>query len=158
RLRSRTEATPFFAGPVFHWGLVLHRGKELDCSTMPDLLHVYHQLTIMLIGLGLVFGLLSRKRAFHKLRHVVLMMVAVPVGISVLSGVWAATPVLTRFAVAAAGLLVAVPLALFRTSFGREVLAGIVGNALYDGVRRPGCLPGFVLLVLALAIALALLT
>lgn len=125
---------------------------------MHDLLHAYHQLTILAIGLGLMLGLLTRKRAFEKLRHVVLMMVAVPIGLSVAAEVWAGTPPLTRFGVTAAGLVLAVPLVLFGTSFGREVLASVVGNALYDGARSPGCFAGFFLLVLVLAAAAALLT
>lgn len=120
---------------------------------MSELLHAYHQLYLALIGLGLIVGLVSRKKALHVVKHTVLMTLAVPFVLSAVSATWAATPFGTRALLLVVGIPVAALAALVGTGFGREVFASILGNAVYDGLRSRGCVLGclpFVVLVLVL--------
>ena len=123
-----------------------------------DLLHAYHALALAMMGLGLAVGLVSRKRALHALRHTVLMMLAMPIVLSVVSETWAALSFGTQFALIAVGIPLAALGALVGTSVGREFAIGVASNAAYDGIRRPGCLRRSVaaLVVLAFLLALAL--
>lgn len=125
---------------------------------MTALTQAYYQFAIMLIGLSLVLGLVSRRRAFQKLGRLLPGMIAVPVALAAVSDVWAATPTLTRFALIAFIFIVVLPAALFSTPFGREVLASVVGNAVYDATRRPGCLGTLLALALGAAAVLAVVT
>ena len=124
---------------------------------MSELVHAYHQLYLMLIGLGLIVGLVSRKKAFHAVKHTVLMMIAMPFVLSAVSVTWAAVPLVTRFLLVAIGLPLAALAALVGTVAGREFVIGIASNWAYDGLRRPGCASRTLLLLVALGAILAVL-
>ena len=124
---------------------------------MAELLHAYHTLFLMMIGLGLIVGLVSRKKAFHALKHMVLVMIAMPFVLSAVSATWTATPLITRFLVVAVGLPIAAMAALVGTTAGREFVIGIASNWAYDWLRRPGCVSRFVLLLVVLGAVLAVL-
>lgn len=125
---------------------------------MTELLHAYHTLFLMMIGFGLIVGMVSRQKAFHAVKHTVLMMIAVPFVLSAVSATWAATPFATRVLLLVIGLPVAGLSALIGTAFGREVFASILGNAAYDGLRSRGCSLGCLPLLLLAILLFALLS
>ncbi|PSQ70432.1 MAG: hypothetical protein BRD38_05655 [Bacteroidetes bacterium QH_9_67_14] len=69
---------------------------------------------------------------------------------------WEVLSPLARIAVVVGGVPVSAAVLLASTSFGREVLASLLGNALYDGSRKGcGCAWRFLLLLALAALAAA---
>lgn len=132
---------------------------------MNELLHAYHTLFLITIGLGLIVGMVSRKKAFHAVRRTVLMIIAAPFVLLALSSMWAAigsTWAAMSFSSRVIVLVIALPLAalalLFGTAFGREIFTSILGNAAYDGLRSRGCSLGCLPLLLLFILLFALLS
>lgn len=116
------------------------------------------QLHIILIGFGVMLGLLSGREVLGKLGKMAVLTGVFIHGGGALQAVWADLPFGTRLLALGIGLPVAAVALLAWTSFGREVLASMLGDALYDGLRLRGCTIGCLPLLILLVILLALLS
>jgi len=121
---------------------------------MDALLDAIRTLSIMLIGLGVMVGLVSPSKAFKMIARMIVVPIAVLFAWTFALEAWATLPVLTRVAVIALGVPASVVALLVGTKFGREVIASIMGNWLYDRMRS-GCGLSALLLLLLLGLVAA---
>ena len=123
---------------------------------MDALIGTIRTLAIVLIGIGLVVGLLSPVKAFKMIARMILMPVAVLFAWTFAVQAWTALHTVTQVLVILLGVPATGATLLFTTRFGRELLASVIGNWLYDCVRV-GCglraFISFLLLVLLLLLA-----
>ena len=119
---------------------------------MDALLHAIRTLSIMLIGLGVMIGMVSPSKAFKMIARIIIVPIAVIFVWTFALEAWASLPTLTRVAVVALGVPASGAALLMGTHFGREVLASVIGNWLYDRLRG-GCGMHALLLLLLLVLA-----
>ena len=116
------------------------------------------QLYLVLLGLGLMLGLVTRRQVFRRIAMLIVTPVVVVVGWQSLQAVWQSTPFEARLLLLGIGLPLSLLVLLVGTSFGREVFASILGNAAYDGLRSRGCSFGCLPLLLLFILLFALLS
>ena len=121
---------------------------------MEGLLNLYKVATLIGISLALIFGVMSRGTAGAKVKKLIIMVILSPFIFSFAAQFWETLTPPARGMAAALAVPGALVFALTRSKFGREVAAGVAGNALYDAGRRPGCLVTL-LLLMALAFVAA---
>lgn len=135
--------------------LPLLQAPTHQASTGPliDGLMVYtslKQLFLILLGIGVMVGLVSRKKALRIMLRMLLMPFVLLIGWYFLLPVWQQLTPLQCFI----AILIAVPATawylLVHTAFGREVLASILGNFFYDVMRHSARFFPWILLGLVL--------
>ena len=102
---------------------------------MAGLVHAVFTGAIILIGFGVMIGRISLSEALQKILLAVVGLFVASALVANAGRTWASLSAIER-GVAAAALLLAVPLALgtaiLRSDFGRKVLASILGDWIYD--------------------------
>lgn len=119
----------------------------------------FKQLFLILLGMGVIIGLVSPKTALRKTLRIFLMPFVLLIGWYCLVQVWHQLTPLQCFL----AIVIAVPATawyfLVHTAFGREVLASILGNFFYDGLRRhAGCFPWLLLALIIIGLILNAMT
>jgi hypothetical protein len=127
---------------------------------MTGLAHALLALAIILVGLGVMIGRISLSEALQKILLAVVGLFVASALVANAGRAWASLSAIER-GVAAAALLLAVPLALgtaiLRSDFGRKVLASILGDWIYDRYQKgEGCCGMQMILLILLAAMLAL--
>ena len=129
---------------------------------MAGLVHAVFTGAIILIGFGVMIGRISLSEALQKILLAVVGLFVASALVANAGRTWASLSAIER-GVAAAALLLAVPLALgtaiLRSDFGRKVLASILGDWIYDRYQEGGGCCGvqmFFLLLLVAMLALIL--
>lgn len=105
---------------------------------MDALLNALRTLAIVLLGIGVTVGIVSPSKAFKMIARMLIAPVAVLFAWTFAVEAWTVLPVATRVAVIVLGVPASGAALLLGTRFGREVLASVVGNWLYD-LLRSGC-------------------
>lgn len=125
---------------------------------MGALLSTFLVLYLVFAGFGIMLGLVSPGRALRLLLLLLLLPVVLLVGGQALVVAWAGLPVAARLVLLFVGLPLLASTLLFRSGFGREVFASILGNAAYDWLRNRGCTLGCLPLLLLAILLFALLS
>ncbi|MEW6419501.1 MAG: hypothetical protein AB1480_15535 [Nitrospirota bacterium] len=91
-------------------------------------------LIILLIAFGLILGFFTREQAFRKLGRVLIMAALTPFFISFFKTYLSQLPLLEKvlfiIVIGIVGIFI-----ILRLIFGKDVLANIAGNFLYDGLK-----------------------
>lgn len=92
-------------------------------------------LIILALGFGVMFGILSPKKAMKKIGLMLILPLILTISWGLLSDSWDNISYLERIVFLVSGVVVVLAVVLIGTSFGREVLASMIGNFLYDAIK-----------------------
>ena len=92
-------------------------------------------LIILALGLAVMFGILSPKKASKKIGMMLIVPLLLTIAWSLLSETWDNISFLERIVFLLSGVVVLLAVVLVGTRFGREVLASMIGDFLYDTIK-----------------------
>jgi hypothetical protein len=92
-------------------------------------------LAILAIAFALMFGIISPSKASRKIALMLFLPTVLLIGWGIFNRVWQMYSPLERVAVTVGVVIALVGILLVGTRFGREVLASIVGDFLYDVIK-----------------------
>lgn len=90
------------------------------------------QIYLVLLGVAVVIGLISLKKAMKKILRMLLVPIALVIGWYLIQQIWHNLSPTQQFLTVVFGVLCLLGYLLFGTRFGRDVLISIIGNFLYD--------------------------
>jgi hypothetical protein len=93
------------------------------------------QLVILLLGFGVMFGVISPKKAFKRFGMMLIFSLMLALLWALISETWDNITFLEKIAVLAIGPIAILAAFLFGTRFGRKVLASMIGDFLYDTIK-----------------------
>lgn len=93
-------------------------------------------LVILGLALGLIVGLISKQRVAKTIGLMVVFSILMPFGWSLLNSLWDSLSSIERLLAVLGGSFLVLIVLLTTTTFGREVLASMLGDFFYDGLKR----------------------
>ena len=92
-------------------------------------------LILILLAFGVMLGIVSRRKVAKIIGGMIFMPVLLMLAWGVVVDLWAYLSVLEKLGVVAGAMVLLLSWIVFFTAFGREVLASIVGDFLYDKLK-----------------------
>jgi hypothetical protein len=119
---------------------------------MHELMNAIRTLAIIVIGFAVMLQLITPGDAFKRIARMLVIPFIVLFAWTFVVQVWNALSPVARIAVIGVGVPLSGAVLLVSTRFGREVLASVLGNWLYDGLRA-GCATRSLLILFLLLLA-----
>lgn len=98
-------------------------------------------LIILALGFGVMFGIVSPRKAGKKIGVMLLFPLLLTIAWSLFSETWNNISPHEKIALLIGGSIILLTIVLIGTPFGREVFAAIVGNFIYDVIKTVVSLP-----------------